>query len=118
MQARRNQNEAERRILDDTFHAKAFNNWIKSVLFDKYTTMMCDILEKKLDLRRGAKDKILHVLDVGCGRGQDIKKWSKNRVKYMLATDFSEDSLKVYEERWSNYQPFKLYTVPADFTKF
>ena len=118
LQARRNQNEAERRILDDTFQAKAFNNWVKSVLFDKYTNIMCENLEKKLDLRRGGRDKILHVLDVGCGRGQDIKKWSKNRVKYMLATDFSEDSLKEYEERWSAYQPFKLYTVAADFTKF
>ena len=118
LQARRNQNEAERRILDDTFQAKAFNNWVKSVLFDKYTNIMCENLEKKLDLRRGGRDKILHVLDVGCGRGQDIKKWSKNRVKYMLATDFSEDSLKEYEERWSAYQPFKLYTIAADFTKF
>ena len=87
-------------------------------MFDKYTKMMCETLEKKLDLRRGSKQKILHVLDIGCGRGEDIKKWSLARVKYMLATDFSEDCLKVYEERWSNYQPFRLYTVPADFTKF
>ena len=36
----------------------------------------------------------------------------------MLATDFSEECLRVYEERWSHHQPFRLYTAAADFTKF
>lgn len=118
MQARRNQNEAERKILDDTFQVKAFNNWIKSVLISEYTSLMCGVLEHKLDLRKGNNEKLLHVLDIGCGRGQDIKKWQLARVKYMVATDFSEECLKVYEERWSHNQPFKLYTTAADFTKF
>ena len=50
---------------------------------------MCRILESVYDLRKG-NDQILHVLDIGCGRGQDIKKWENSRVKYMVATDFSE----------------------------
>jgi ubiquinone/menaquinone biosynthesis C-methylase UbiE len=29
------------------------------------------------------------VLDIGCGRGQDILKWKEAKVKYMVACDFS-----------------------------
>jgi mRNA (guanine-N7-)-methyltransferase len=50
-----------------------------------------------LDLAKGKRDPILHVLDVGCGRGQDIKKWRLARVRYMVATDFSEECIKVYQ---------------------
>lgn len=105
-------------MLDKTFKIKAFNNWIKSVLISKYSGMQCAVLEKALDIRRGKGEKILHVLDIGCGRGQDIKKFQLARVKYMVATDFAEECLKEYEERWSRQQqPYKLYTVAADFTK-
>jgi hypothetical protein len=51
---------------------------------------MCNKVEVKLDLnRRNNRSKLLHVLDIGCGRGQDIKKWKLARVSYMFSTDFS-----------------------------
>lgn len=76
---------------------------------------MCRTLESTYDIERN-KYPLLHVLDIGCGRGQDIKKWTVSRVKYMVATDFSEECLRAYEERWRKNEPFRLYTTPADFT--
>jgi ubiquinone/menaquinone biosynthesis C-methylase UbiE len=61
---------------------------------------MCSKLEKILDLPKGKRDPLLHVLDIGCGRGQDILKWKLARVRYMLASDFSEECLRAYQERW------------------
>jgi hypothetical protein len=55
-----------------------------------YSEDMCKKIEKELDLKKGDKyNKILHVLDIGCGRGQDILKWRLCRVNYMVSTDFS-----------------------------
>jgi ubiquinone/menaquinone biosynthesis C-methylase UbiE len=81
---------------------KAFNNWIKAVLIQSQTKNMCHKVEAKLDLKRGGDQRILHVLDIGCGRGQDIKKWKQkeNRVQYIVAADFSEECIKEYENRW------------------
>ena len=59
---------------------------------------MCSKLENVLDIAKSKQDPILHVLDIGCGRGQDIKKWKiAKRIRYMVASDFSEESLKVYQ---------------------
>lgn len=44
-------------------------------------------------------------------------KWKLARVKYMVATDFSDESIKAYEERWRVGEPYRLYLVTADFTK-
>ena len=78
----------------------AFNNWIKAVLIQTQTKKMCNKIERQLDLHRGTNSKLLHVLDIGCGRGQDISKWRLARVRYMVAVDFSEECVKKYEERW------------------
>lgn len=58
---------------------------------------MCKKVEKELDLKKGTHyNQLLHVLDIGCGRGQDILKWRNCRVKYMVASDFSAECLKEY----------------------
>jgi|JI10StandDraft_1071094.scaffolds.fasta_scaffold525672_4 2-polyprenyl-3-methyl-5-hydroxy-6-metoxy-1,4-benzoquinol methylase len=51
---------------------------------------MCSKIEKVLDVPKGKRDPLLHVLDIGCGRGQDILKWKLARVRYMVASDFSD----------------------------
>jgi ubiquinone/menaquinone biosynthesis C-methylase UbiE len=76
------------------------------VLINIYTKELSETLERVLDTRKGSNDKLLHVLDIGCGRGQDIKKWALSRVKYMVASDFSEECVKVYEERWRQKEPY------------
>lgn len=72
-----------------TYELKAFNNWIKAVLIQTQTKRMCKRIEQELDLKSGTDNKLLHVLDIGCGRGQDILKWKLARVQYMVAVDFS-----------------------------
>lgn len=72
-----------------TYELIAFNNWIKAVLIQTQTKRMCKKIEQELDLKSGTNNKLLHVLDIGCGRGQDIKKWRLARVQYMVAVDFS-----------------------------
>lgn len=57
-------------------------------------------VERILDIPKDKKGPILHVLDIGCGRGQDIKKWRLAKVRYMIANDFSEECIKSYIERW------------------
>jgi 2-polyprenyl-3-methyl-5-hydroxy-6-metoxy-1,4-benzoquinol methylase len=83
--------------MSNTYDLRSFNNWIKAVLIQTQTRAMCRKVEEELDLRRGSQDnKLLHVLDIGCGRGQDITKWRLARVNYMVAVDFSEECIKTY----------------------
>jgi hypothetical protein len=51
---------------------------------------MAGKVERILDIPKDKKGPILHVFDIGCGRGQDIKKWRLAKVRYMIANDFSE----------------------------
>lgn len=39
---------------------------------------------------------LLHVLDIGCGHGQDISKWSHNNVGYIVGIDVSKGALDTY----------------------
>ncbi len=78
-----------------SYELKAFNNWIKAVLIQTQTKAMCKTVEKVLDLKKG-DSPLLHVLDIGCGRGQDIAKWRLARVAYMVALDFSPECIKAY----------------------
>lgn len=77
---------------------------------------MCSQVEATLDLKKG-NSPLLHVLDIGCGRGQDIAKWRLARVAYMVALDFSPECIRAYEERWKQAKsPYRLYTLVGDFT--
>lgn len=63
--ARKDQNEACRRD-SPIFHLKAFNNWIKIILFHTY-------------VRQGQ-----NALDVACGKGGDLKKWAHTGIESLL----------------------------------
>jgi len=47
---------------------KNFNNWIKSVLIAKFARREGQSLEQVPKVK---------VLDLGCGKGGDLQKWSK-----------------------------------------
>lgn len=57
---------------------------------------MRKIVENQLGLSPDIRRKILHVLDIGCGRGQDIQKWMRAGVYYLVAVDFSKECIKNY----------------------
>ena len=77
---------------------------------------MCKKVENILDLKSG-DSPLVHVLDIGCGRGQDISKWRLARIAYMVSNDFSPECVKEYEERWRKMScSYRLHAICQDFT--
>ncbi|EJU05927.1 hypothetical protein DACRYDRAFT_43262, partial [Dacryopinax primogenitus] len=66
---------------------KNFNNWVKSALIQKYG-------------RSGGRGSRIRVLDIGCGKGGDLQKWSKNGVSEYVGLDIAEVSVRQAEERY------------------
>jgi mRNA (guanine-N7-)-methyltransferase len=62
----------ENRHLSPIYGLKNFNNWIKSVLIGKF---LCRDMGY-----RGGRAPSGRVLDIGCGKGGDLNKWSKHRI--------------------------------------
>jgi len=58
---------------------RSFNNWIKALLINKYTFNL---------------GQNLSVLDLCCGRGGDLEKYFRSKVKIYVGADLSEESLK------------------------
>lgn len=59
---------------------KNFNNWVKSVLITRFAHPVLSKSPNKgaSSTRGGPNGK---VLDMGCGKGGDMTKWGKARVK-------------------------------------
>jgi len=79
-----------------------FHNWIKLEL----------ILEAK------KQTSAVNLLDVAVGRGGDIMKWSKAKIKYVTGFDF--DSKSIYEKvkfdgAIKRYNNMKNYNIPRCF---
>ena len=59
---------------------KNFNNWVKSVLITKFAHPV--LAASPVKASGGGKQRASgKVLDMGCGKGGDINKWAKARVK-------------------------------------
>ena len=61
-----------------------FNNWIKSVLITRFAhpALAASTVADGGGGRGGRRGK---VLDLGCGKGGDLNKWSKARIKEYVA---------------------------------
>lgn len=96
---------AESRI----FYMRNFNNWIKSVLINEYV--------KKI--KSEAKSSGLTILDLGCGRGGDMRKWIKaNCVSRVVFADLADKSLDECKSRYHEMRPrFKADFVHLDATR-
>lgn len=57
---------------------KNFNNWVKSVLITQFAH---PVLLKSNHAQGRSRGK---VLDMGCGKGGDITKWSKAKIRELL----------------------------------
>ncbi|PVG00202.1 guanine-N(7)-methyltransferase [Serendipita vermifera] len=81
------------------FGLKAFNNWVKSVLIQKMTP---EPLSKSPWRAKTPRSTILsgRVLDIGCGKGGDLQKWQKARIKEYVALDVASVSVNQARERW------------------
>uniref|UniRef100_A0A1Q3F553 mRNA cap guanine-N(7) methyltransferase n=2 Tax=Culex tarsalis TaxID=7177 RepID=A0A1Q3F553_CULTA len=75
------------------FYMRNFNNWIKSILINRY---LGKIREKS------ALGTPLRVMDMCCGKGGDLLKWSKGNITHLICTDIAEVSVEQCETRYKN----------------
>ncbi|GAA5814517.1 hypothetical protein MFLAVUS_008014 [Mucor flavus] len=73
---------------------RSFNNWVKSVLIHRYVR----------------PDQ--NVFDMGCGKGGDLIKWAKARIRHLVAADIASVSL---EQMQSRYKSLRDRTFTAEF---
>ena len=75
------------------FYMRNFNNWIKSMLINKYLTMVRD---------KSPLGTPLRVLDMCCGKGGDLLKWTKGNISHLICCDIAEVSVEQCETRYKN----------------
>jgi mRNA (guanine-N7-)-methyltransferase len=92
------------------FYLRNFNNWIKSVLIKEYVN--------KLNASSNSSGG-LTILDLGCGRGGDIRKWMKaSNVRRVTFSDLAEISLDECKSRYEEMRPrFKAEFIHLDATR-
>ncbi|XP_068724969.1 mRNA cap guanine-N7 methyltransferase-like [Montipora capricornis] len=71
------------------FYLRNFNNWIKSVIIN-------ECLEK---IKR-VNSRDINVLDLCCGKGGDLLKWQRGRIKKLVCADIAQVSVEQCEERY------------------
>lgn len=73
---------------------KAFNNWVKSVLITRFAhpVLSSSSASNKFSSARGRNGGAGKVLDMGCGKGGDLTKWSKAKVREVIAVGTSNHS--------------------------
>ncbi|KAJ3159971.1 mRNA cap guanine-N7 methyltransferase [Geranomyces michiganensis] len=87
-----------RRKESPILHLKNFNNWIKSILINKYA-------------RRGA-----FALDLCCGKGGDLLKWGKAGIADLVGCDIANVSVDQARDRYRQGRGnrFRAEFFPAD----
>ena len=85
------------------FRLRAFNNWIKAVLINRYIAAL------------PAPAHGFNVLDLGCGKGGDLSKWSLHRVAQFVGLDIAEQSIQDARKR---YQTMRKRFPPQFHARF
>lgn len=76
----------KKRQFSPIIQLKRFNNWIKSVLIQKFAPH--------------ASDHPILVLDMGCGKGGDLIKWDKAGIDGYIGIDIAEVSVNQAKKRY------------------
>lgn len=84
-------NQLQRRAPSDRadsllFHMRALNNWVKSVLINEYSRREGDC-----------------VLDLACGKGGDLMKWTKRNLSLYVGVDIAQKSLEDAIKRYTSF---------------
>ncbi|KAF8985614.1 mRNA capping enzyme-domain-containing protein [Cyathus striatus] len=79
---------------------KNFNNWVKSVLITRFAHPV--LAASQVTNGRGRGSTSGKVLDMGCGKGGDITKWAKARVREVCAVDIAGVSVEQARARWES----------------
>ncbi|KAG4304302.1 hypothetical protein PORY_002277 [Pneumocystis oryctolagi] len=77
----------KRREKSSIIGLRNFNNWVKSALIRKFTKTF-------------PEDVAILVLDIGCGKGGDLLKWSKMGIAGYIGIDSAEVSIMQARERY------------------
>ncbi|GAA5911100.1 mRNA (guanine-N7)-methyltransferase [Sporobolomyces salmoneus] len=93
----------ETRLESPIIGLKNFNNWIKSVLIAKFARREGQSLEQVPRVK---------VLDLGCGKGGDLQKWSKAGTDEYVGIDLAAVSVEQARSRWENMRSTRF---PAAF---
>lgn len=81
------QESKEMREYSETIYTKRFNNWIKTVLINKY----CDSLKIKI---------APSIFDLCSGRGGDLAKWFKRRPGHYVGLEYQESLVEKAMQRY------------------
>ncbi|KAL7690799.1 putative WW domain, mRNA (guanine-N(7))-methyltransferase domain, WW domain superfamily [Plasmopara halstedii] len=84
-------NQLQRRAQSDRadsllFHMRALNNWVKSILINEFSRHEGDC-----------------VLDLACGKGGDLMKWTKRNLAMYVGVDIAQKSLEDAVERYASF---------------
>lgn len=107
-----------------------FNNWLKSMLINEYVSKVkrskprpSDRHDDRYHKDLTDPDQSFTVLDIGCGKGGDLLKWSKARVDHFVGVDIAQTSVEQAEKRYqenkrkSGGRIFSADIFTADCTK-
>ncbi|XP_055843182.1 mRNA cap guanine-N7 methyltransferase-like [Episyrphus balteatus] len=74
------------------YHLRNLNNWIKNMLIIEYIT--------KIREHHPSSGDSLRVLEMCCGKGGDLLKYSKQNIAHLICTDIAEISLNQCKKRY------------------
>lgn len=95
------------------FHMRKFNNWIKSMLIGE---AISQVRRAKGDQR----DAAVTVLDIGCGKGGDLRKYRIGNISRLVCTDIAATSLDQCRDRYQEMRGGRMFDcefVVADSTR-
>ncbi|KAJ3484219.1 hypothetical protein NLI96_g5781 [Meripilus lineatus] len=109
---------------------KSFNNWVKSVLITQFAHPILSASLNHAYLQtpnqRGRGERMAgmgggtrvsgKVLDMGCGKGGDLTKWAKARIKEYIGVDIAAVSIEQARDRYNTLRPpkFKAHFYATD----